>query len=375
MYFSLKQPDASFATAPQYLSIVKTSEVYFRDLWLEFLNLLPQYSFRYLPAVIEYYEMLSPKGTKNISFIVKSNNTPVAFCPLFIEEINGRKQASLSDGGYLPAPLFHFGLSHKQKRTIERLVFEEITNQLSELGASRWLVSADVLSCGTDILEDMLPARFGALDVSGQVHIMDLSQPKNELWSQLRHSAKSTINQGLKIYDFKVYDKSNYSEEIGTRHRLLHHKCAGRITRPIETFYKMYSWIEEGYGLMFEHLYQGQTIQMICVVLGKHTAYGASAADDPDFYPKVPFTHSMNYFIFQEVAKRGVKYYDVGETTFRSNMFHMHSSKEQSICDFKRGFGRYTLPLKKWIWFAGANEELFFLNKQMELYKKHLFNN
>jgi hypothetical protein len=375
MNFSLKQADASLATAPQYLSIVEASDPFFRDLWLEFLSFLPQYGFRYAPTVIEYYHLLAPPSTKNAGFIIKSNNTPIAICSLTIEEINGRIQASLAGGGYLPAPLLHPGFSNKQKRSIEEIIFEEVAKRLREARATRWLVEADILSVGTDVLEDLLPARFGALDISAQIHILDLTQSKEDLWSEIRHSAKSTINQGLKIYEFKVYDKNNYTAEIGDRHRLLHHKCSGKITRPIETFYKMYSWIEEGCGLMFEQLYQGKTVQMIFVALGKHTASGASAADDPDFYPKIPLTHSMNFFIYQETAKRGVKYYEVGDTTFRDSLFNMRSPKEKTICDFKRGFGRNTFPFKRWIWFTDINEELTYLTERIEAYKKHLMIN
>jgi hypothetical protein len=375
MYFSLKQSDAALATAPQYLTIVNENDSSFNDFWREFLNLLPQYSFRYVPEVFEYYLMLSPALTKNLSFIIKSNNLPIAFCPLFIEKINGRFQASIGGGGFLPLPILHPGLSIKQKRAIENLIHEEILNRLSEAGAVRWLVEADILSLGTDVLEDLLPARVGALDVSSQLHVMDLTQPKEELWGQLRHSAKSTINQGLKIYEFKVYDKHNFTEEIGDRHRLLHHKCSGRITRPIGTFNKMYSWVHAGCGLMFEQLFQGQTVQMIFVALGKETACGASAADDPDFKPKVPLTHSMNYFIYLETAKRGIKYYEVGETSYRDNIFNMKTEKEKSICDFKRGFGRHTLPYKRWIWFSNSSEELIYLNHQLIAYKNHLMIN
>lgn len=375
MYFSLKQPDAALATAPQYLTIVNEDDSSFNDFWREFLDLLPQYSFRYIPEVFEYYLMLSPAFTKNFSFIIKSNNLPIVVCPLFIEKINGRFQASLGGGGFLPVPLLHPGLSIKQKRAIENLIYKEILKRLSEADAVRWLVEADILSLGTDVLEDLLPARVGALDVSSQMHVMDLTQPKEELWRQFRHSAKSTINLGLRTFEFKVYDKYNFSDEIGDRHRLLHHKCSGRITRPIETFYKMYSWVQAGCGLMFEQLFRGETVQMIFVALGKETAYGASAADDPDISPKVPITHSMNYFIYLETAKRGIKYYEVGETSYRDNIFNMKTKKEKSICEFKRGFGHHTLPYKRWIWFSEPSEEIDYLNHQLINFKNHLLIN
>ncbi len=329
------------------------------------------HDYRYQPAVREYYAMLS-KEASDLSFIVANNEFPVAVCPLTVENIEGRAQASLSGGDFLPLPLFHPKLGPKQLRGLETFIFEEALRRLKSADARRWLMGANPLSAGTDALEDLLPARLGALDVSIQCHVMDLTQTDEDLWIQLRHSAKSTINQGLKAYEFKVYDRTSYAPEIGDRHRFLHHKCAGRVTRPQATFEKMYSWIAEDCGLMFEQLHAGKTVQMIFVALGKDTAYGASAADDPDFQPPVPITHPMNFFIYKETQRRGVKYYEVGETTFRDGLFRTRTLKEKTICDFKRGFGRQTLPHKRWIWFEGPEEEIVFLEERLELYKKHL---
>ena len=67
---------------------------------------------------------------------------------------------------------------------------------------------------------------------------MDLTASDGNLWQQIRHSIKRNIIRGLKVYEFKVYDKTNFTFEIGEKHCLLHHKCSGRITRPIPTFHK-----------------------------------------------------------------------------------------------------------------------------------------
>jgi hypothetical protein len=265
--------------------------------------------------------------------------------------------------------MFAANLGMKPRRSLESTVFTECTERLSRSGATRWYVETEVLDTGTDTIEDQMMARFGALDVSVQCHIMDLT---DDLWGQIRHSSKSIINKGMKTYEFVVYDKTNYTFEVGERHRILHHKCAGRITRPIPSFHKMYSWVAEDAGLMFEQRHNGNVAQMIFVAIGKGTAMGASAADDPDFKWEVPLTHSLNYFMYTEVQKRGVKYYLVGETAYRDNMFMMRSPKEKTISDFKRGFGEQTLPTKRWIWFSSPAEEIACLRAQLEKYELHI---
>jgi hypothetical protein len=369
---SVKERTIPIATTPQHLRTISAEAPDFRELWLRLYDQLPIVGNRYHPAIFEYYKMLSADGVEDCSFIILSEETPVALVPLLIERIGNQKQASYCKGGYLPHPIFNPHLGSKQIRSLEAKVFEAVTTQLNAKDATCWFVEADVLSFGTDAIEDQLAARFGALDVSTQCHIVDLTKPDEDLWQQIRHSSKSIINKGLRTYGFKVYDRSNFTFEVGERHRLLHHKAAGRITRPIPTFHKMYSWVHEDHGLMFEQTYDNRTVQMIFVVLGKGTACGASAADDPDFVPPVPLTHSMNFFIYKETQKRGVKYYDVGDTSYRDTMFNMRTVKERTISDFKRGFGQQTCPQKRWIWFASRSDEIKFLEQRLAAYKSYV---
>ena len=344
--FSIRLPVRPLAASPENLRLINAQDDGFRAMWLAFLGEFELLGFRHHPAVAEYYTMLSAPSSRDLSFIVSGPDGPLALALLWVETVDGRVQGSWIKGGFLPHPIFHPRLGTKQLRALENYVFEVATDRLVSVGATRWNVETDVLSAGTDAIEDQMLARLGALEVSIQSQIMDLSGSDENIWKQLRHSSKSLINKGLKEYEFKVYDQDNFTLEIGDRHRLLHHKCSGRITRPIATFNKMYSWVQEGCGLMFEQLHKGQTVQMIFVALGRGTACGASAADDPDFKSRVPLTHSMNYFIYQETRRRGIRLYEVGETSFRDSLFNRRSEKFKSICDSK-----------SWIWTAHISME------------------
>jgi len=367
--FSLKEKPIPFDVASERLVLLGAHEPNFRNRWIDFLDSQPMWENRHHPAVFEYYVMLSNPCHRDLSFIVMSGATPVAVAPLLIENVEGRVQASCVNGGFLPHPMFHSKLGQKALRTLEAFVFQECVSRLQSVEATRWYVESDILNSGTDVVEDQMASRFKALDISIHCHVIDLT---DDLWSQMRHSAKSTINKGLRTYEFVVYDKSNFTFEVGERHRILHHKCSGRITRPIPSFHKMYSWVGEDIGLMFEQRYKGDVVQMIFVALGKGSAASSSAADDPDFSCPVPLTHSMNYFIYTEAQKRGIKYYRVGETSFRDHLFLMRSTKERTISDFKRGFGSQTLPWKRWIWFSSPAEELLYLKSQLAKYEQHL---
>lgn len=351
------------------LKIIEASDNNFVHSWNSFLINFPQYSFNYQVPIIEYFKLLSNEPLDK-SFVVKSNDEPLAICVLVFEQVGGRIQASWSNGGFLPIPLLHSELSKKQTSALEEFIFEEIKSRLLKHNAGRMFVCANSLSVGFDSIENQMLARFGALDISTNHHIKDLSMGEESMRSEIRHSYKSIINMGLKTYEFKVYDKHNYTSEVGLEHRLLHQKTSGRLTRPVSTFDKMYSWIENECGLMFEQRYNNQTAQMILVALGKGTAYGASAADDPDVKVPHPLTHSMNYFIFQEVARRGFKYYDLGPTTYRSTPFIMQTPKELKINHFKRGFGGRPYPHKNWVWFSEPADEVVYIEEQLYKYKE-----
>ena len=353
------------------LYIVNSTDKGFKEAWQSFQADYPMYSCRYQLPVLEFHKMISDKVIDK-SFVIRNSDTSLGICPLVFEESEGNLQGSIHNGQCLSIPLFHPELSVKQTRALENVVFDEIKARMVKNNVNRIFVKADVMSVGFENIEDQMLARFGALDISSQHHIMDLTLNKEKFWQQIRHSSKSIINKGLKTYEFNVYDKENFSKEIGNRHAELHHKTAGRITRPLATFDKMYSWVEKDCGLMFEQLFNNQVVQMIFIALGKGVAVGASAADDPDFNVEVPLTHAMNYFIFQETKRRGLIYYDVGETAFRSNLHKIYTEEELNINYFKRGFGSKSFPLKKWVWFENKKEEIKYFKERLQIYKKSL---
>ena len=356
------------------LCIVNSTDKGFREAWQSFQGDYPMYSYRYQLPILEYCKMMSDKVIDQ-SFVIRNLDTSLVISPLIFEEFEGNFQGSMHNGQSLLTPLFHPGLSVKQTRALEDVVFDEIKARMAKNNVNRLFVDADFMSVGFENIEDQMLARFGGVDISSLHHIMDLTLNKEKFWQQIRHSSKSIINRGLKTYEFKVYDKENFSKEIGKRHAELHHKTAGRITRPLATFDKMYSWVENDCGLMFEQLFNDQVVQMILIALGKGVAVGASAADDPDFNVEVPLTHSMNYFIYQETKRRGIRYFDVGDTSFRSNIHKLYTEKELKINYFKRGFGSRSYPIKRWIWFPNPESEIEYYEKRLLKYKEFLLAN
>lgn len=363
--------------AKKNIEIIGIQHSEFKHYWNMFLETYPFHNFDYTFQSLEYRSMLLGQRAENRSFILKDKqNRPLSICPLFIiSDKNGQKKGAFGHSKPAPTPLFYPHLSEKQRRSLEDIVFKHGTENLKQHDAASWEFEADILSVGTELIEDQFPARHGALDISIHQHIVDLTQNEQNIWQQLRRRAHAEINRGLDIYDFKVYDQDNYCNEIGEKHMELHHKTAGKITRPIATFLKTYDWIVSGHAFMVEQRYQNQTVNMTLVELGKRMATGASTADDPNFTPPAPLMHSMMWTIMMECKKRGICYFNAGETNFRDTPYQQLSQKEKNIIYFKRGFGQLSYPLKKWIWFKDAQAELQHLQKCLKNYQAHIMTN
>lgn len=356
------------------LRVVDCTDLAFAGLWNEFLDAYPIYTYRHELRVFDYWKLVMGDALKDRSFLLAGkDDQPLAICPLFIVENNqGQKICSSGPDRYSPVSLTYPHFSEKQRRAAEDVAFEESISRLEQENVERWQVEADILSVGTELIEDQVFARKEALDVSIHQHIVDLRGDEEALRRQMRRRAHAEINGGLNTYEFLVFDKDNYTDDVGERHRLLHHKTAGRVTRPIESFHHMYDWIKQGDAFFVEQRHDGNIVNMTLVQLSKGTAIGASTADDPDFKPEVPLMHSMMWTIFLECQKRGIRFLEVGETNFRNTLHQFLTPKEKNIIYFKRGFGEHSWPQKRWIWFRDPKGELAYLRERLRMYEEHI---
>lgn len=367
--------DGGLSASLDHVKVISFDHHDFVKYWNEFLKEYEVYSFRYNLETADYYKILMSNEFLDKSFIIVNviEDAPIAICPMVISRNGDSTTASYGNLGtkFLPCPLFHKKLSKKQCLLAGRACTRHLEKLFSDNHVSRWYSEATVVDIDLIYMEETLPAVIGAMDVSIQNHLLRVDVPEADIRTQIRARVRTEINQGLRFYDFKVYDKSNFTMEIGDRHRLLHHRTAGRATRPIETFDRSYKWIFEGKGLMFEQLYKGQTVNMTLLCLGGKIAYGASTADEPDFEPPSPLMHSMLWTIALELKKRGFIYYETGATNHRDSIHEILTPKEKNIVFFKRSFGDITFPFKRWIWFSTKAEEVKYLEESLANFKAH----
>ena len=308
--------------------------------------------FRHTTDFIDYRSNLRPASeSQSMSFLVKDDHDVLCACPLILEkkEFNHEMIKEFSFGGdYCPAPAFKNGLKEARKEEILKLVFSQIDEQAGEHDVKRGSFEINSL-CHNFIESETLPynylMKYGFYDNSINTQIINLSLSDDELRRSIRKGHKYDINRGRKTYEIAVFDHSNIDRETFDNYRLLHHKAAGRITRPLITFDMMFNWIKKDSAFLVGLLYNQKYIAFSLFIMFKHGAFYGSSADDPDVQVNVPMAHIIQWKAIEMLKEKKIKYYEIGGQQFGNQFYDCPSYKEQSISFFKRGFGGNTVPL------------------------------
>lgn len=344
------------------LKFIRTIDGNFLNLWNLFLKKKKIYSYRYNLEYIDIEKSAFENNFIDESFIIIKDENPIAIIPLIVDMKNN--YLSYRNEKYSPTPLLSDLLEEKQKNDLEKILFDKIKIVIDKYSIKRWYLTSDPLSYINDNYLDMFGDKILATDCSYLNRIIELKNSKDYLWSQIRNSYKNIINKSLKVFKFNIVNHSNMNNDIGEKYIKLHEKCSGRMTRPIESFNKMNDLIKQKKAVLFEQYLNSNIVQMEIVLLGKNCAAGGSVADDPDIKTDLPLTHSMNYTICMELAKIGLKYYEIGGSQYKDDIFNPLTNKQFNITMFKRGFGKKSKLFRRWIWFDTRIEEKKFYEEK-----------
>jgi len=282
-------------------------------------------------------------NTRNLSFYLSDDVGIVAICPLLAENREGLVEFAATGGGnYIAAPAFRNDLKEERLERIQKAVFSEIDRLAQEHKVKRALFRLVALLNNANYNWLL---KQGYWDVSINSQVIDLSLEKNVLWNSVRKGHKYDINRGRKHYKINFFDKYNADKNIFDQYRLLHHKAAGRITRPVETFEMMYRWILAEEGMLCAVSWEDKYIGFSYISLYNKSAYYSSASDDPDFTNAVPISHIIQWSVIEWLKERGYRYYEIGSQQFGPLIYDKPSQKDINISLFKRGFGGKTVPL------------------------------
>ncbi|MBI3631438.1 MAG: hypothetical protein HY219_01045 [Candidatus Staskawiczbacteria bacterium] len=280
------------------------------------------------------------------SFFVKNDNKIVAICPLILEDNNGVKEFSFGNN-FGPAPAFSDFLTSKLKDKVAKLIFKHIDKLAKDFQVKRARLKFSILNKSfieASECEFNYLMKFGYLDVSLNTQVIDLSQTLDELRNSLRHGHDSDVDKAAKEMTVEFFDENNIFPEMFNNYIELHHKAAGRVTRPRSTFDLMYDLIKEGKAFLVGAKKDNVFAGFSYFFLFKNNVYYGSSCNNPDV-EDLPIAHFIQWKTIEYMNKKKNKFYEIGWQNFSDTLSDFPSQKEIDIARFKRGFGGQTVPL------------------------------
>jgi hypothetical protein len=282
------------------------------------------------------------------SFFVYHNNKITAICPLFIEEkrFKNEKIKEISFGGdYGPAPALANDLTKKEREKCFKMIFGHIDTLAKQNNVKRALIRFCPLSksyIGRNIFNYLL--KFGYFDCTFNTQILDLSKSLDELRKDIRHGHDAAIGSANKKLTVEIYDKDNIVYEIFEKYRELHHKAAGRVTRPKRTFDIMFELIKKDMAFLVGAKMKGGFVGFSYFIKYKNKVYYGSACNDAEF-EKIGIGHLIQWNAIRWMKERDIIYNEIGVQKFFNELTEPSTDKEINISFYKRGFGGFTIPV------------------------------
>lgn len=301
---------------------------------------------KWLDYTLEYRPELTPVSQ---SFFVFAGAEIAAVCPLVLETSQGPagEVRQFSYGGdTVPAPAFAATLSVKIRKATRRALFHQIDQLAIANRVQRVSFRAAPLAPCFWRSDHPLPnplLREGFSDVSLLTQVVDLAKPKEQLFREIRNDHRNDIKRAEKVLSVSIFDNSNITSDQFERYRLLHHKAAGRTTRPRSTFEMMHRWIQEGLAALSCASLNGKDVGFALISVYKDGAYYSSSCNDPEFND-LPIGHLLQWRTMNWLKARGIRYYETGLQQYASQPHALASRKDWNISNFKRGFGGVTVP-------------------------------
>lgn len=291
---------------------------------------------------------LADRIVKDLSFFVLQDTQECgAFVPLYLCSTEGRLEFSYG-GDYLRAPLFFVPETAGARLRIEAAVFEKIDELAKKEGVSLHKAAVEPYEAVSRVTLYNYLRKYGYQDTSTSTQIIDLEQEREAIWLAVRKSYRPLINRAKEKYQDLVMDESQPDLRIFEEYRKLHHLAAGRQTRPLETFQKMYELITQ--GLAFLVGITDGTQKWVGAYyyfrFNGHVYYSSSALH-PEADSKDGISHFGVWRAIEYAKSRQDRVFELGWQPFAEEP--EYSEKVNNIAMFKRGFGGQRV-----IWFQGV---------------------
>ncbi len=300
----------------------------------------------WLEYTLQYRPSLRPNSQ---SFLYLLEDRVIAVCPLIVEsyEYEDSRISEFSYGGDAgPMPVFADNLAGKIRKEAIEKVYSHLNFLAKKLNLGRvsFRSSPPAPSFWRPGIPTINPlTKLGFADISFATQVLDLSLDEELLMRNMRKGHRADINRARKTLRATVFDRDSISREVFERYRMLHHKAAGRVTRPLATFEMMFQWIKEGLAILSCASLQETDVGFALVSVYKDAAYYSSSCEDPE-HNHLPIGHILQWEAMRWLKRHAIRRYEIG-LQFYGPLLHAEiSQKDVNISLFKRGFGGVTVP-------------------------------
>ncbi|MCU0983579.1 MAG: GNAT family N-acetyltransferase [Acetobacteraceae bacterium] len=273
-----------------------------------------------------YYPAVHGVRAENRAFAVLSGERPLLYTPATVT-------AGRVDHFGMPLRLFIAEASSAELRTrAVEAAFAHIDGIVAEAAPRGVAIETEASA----VLCPVAVACLGrACRAAPRITAMiDLTAGEAARRAALRKSFRALVNWGRRSLTLVHVNRLTPDREAFARYQQFHHRVAGRVTRPQESWNAMFDAIAGGGGeLTLGHLDDGTLVSATLVVDGEACAYYASGVYDRERFDK-PLAHWPLWNAIARAEERGMEAFDLGEVPLPGTA----SDKEVAIGYFKRGF-------------------------------------
>ena len=294
-------------------------------------------------------------SARSFSFCVVDPHQLLAVCPLLLESVPAPDGGSVKEFSFNqavsmigPAPALANGLTPRRRHEALSAAMANVDSCALELGVSRTTFRISSLAPGytnsTSPYYNFL-TRYEYLDVSLATQLISLDMDESRLWRDIRKGHRYDISRGSKVLKVTTFDQHTISDEDFAAYQVMHHRDAGRLTRPVITFEMQHRWIREGRAALFGAYARGEWQGFAYLLLYKDRAYWLSGCENPEANIGVPIGHMLQWHIIQWLKQNHFSWYEIGWQSFGPQLHNVPSHKDITISAYKRWFGGQTVPL------------------------------
>lgn len=175
----------------------------------------------------------------------------------------------------------------------------------------------------SDVPDDVLPLNYEAAHY--KTRIVDLSQPYELLWSQVRDSYRNLINRAKGKVD--VISGPSLFERYELAHTRRAHEQR-QTPRHAETYLAQRQWLDSNLARLYASTEGGKTVGFAYWITYKTHAYYMSGFSEPGHE-----AHALIWESLRDLKAHGIKTAEIGWQGVAT------TDKEKNIEFFKRGFG------------------------------------